>query len=187
MGIWVDFRDIINGAYSVTVTKQDKTKARDEYNKILTIERQLVENCCTNKEEMGKYGEKLFERMKFSKKFHKHTHFIFQKGGVESKTSERVVENPTTVLVQRECEDDKDTFEGSEDQNTIIIQLFIPSIVYSYMVYCTGLMGQCSLAAMNCSLGQFAINQSFFKVSSDNVERENDSSNDEYYQENNLQ
>lgn len=49
-----------------------------------------------------------------------------QKGGVESKTSERVVENPTTVLVQRECEDDKDTFEGSEDQNTIIIQLFIP-------------------------------------------------------------
>lgn len=55
------------------------------------------------------------------------------------------------------------------------------------MVYCTGLMGQCSSAAMNCSLGQFAINQSFFKVSSDNVERENDSSNDEYYQENNLQ
>lgn len=52
------FQDIINGAYSVTVTKQDKTKARDEYNKILTIERQLVENCCTNKEEMGKYGEK---------------------------------------------------------------------------------------------------------------------------------
>lgn len=48
-------------------------------------------------------------------------------------------------------------------------------------------MGQCSSAAMNCSLGQFAINQSFFKVSSDNVERENDSSNDEYYQENNLQ
>ncbi|KAK4007663.1 hypothetical protein OUZ56_012816 [Daphnia magna] len=167
--------DIINGAYSVTVTKQDKTKARDEYNKILTIERQLVENCCTNKEEMGKY-------------VHKHTHFIFQKGGVESKTSERVVENPTTVLVQRECEDDKDTFEGSEDQNTIIIQLFIPCMrIYSYMVYCTGLMGQCSLAAMNCSLGQFAINQSFFKVSSDNVERENDSSNDEYYQENNLQ